>query len=77
MDLGFASQYSYTPLNGGTPSFSAPEQFEDGVAADVRADVYSLGKVLESMANRHFRQLLQNAVFFIYNYHYGQSANYP
>lgn len=33
----------------GTPGFSAPEQFEEGWRADVRADVYALGKVLLCM----------------------------
>lgn len=61
VDLGFASQYSYTSLSGGTPLFSAPEQFSDEGAADVRADVYSLGKVLELMANGHFKSTIRKA----------------
>ncbi len=61
VDLGFASQYSYTPLSGGTPSFSAPEQFSDGASADVRADVYSLGKILETISGGRFRRAVRRA----------------
>lgn len=61
VDLGFSSQYSYAPLSGGTVSFSAPEQFSDGCDGDVRADVYSLGKVLEVLAPGRFRQVVRKA----------------
>ena len=61
MDLGFSSQYSYAPLSGGTVSFSAPEQFSDGCDGDVRADVYSLGKVLEVLAPGRFGKVVRKA----------------
>ena len=35
----------------GTMGYIAPEQLEPGAKADVRADIYSLGKVLQDMAH--------------------------
>lgn len=61
IDLGLASQYSYVPQPGGTPAYSAPEQFSAREGLNVRADVYALGKVLEKMDPGHFRRVVRKA----------------
>ena len=59
IDLGFSSQYSYAPVPGGTPDFSAPEQFAAREGLDVRADVYALGRILALMAPGRWRRVVR------------------
>lgn len=56
IDFGIAHTASMAQLNGkGTPGFSAPEQFEEGGAADdPRVDVYALGATMyAALTGRH------------------------
>ena len=55
IDFGLAKSTREAPVDGGltdpgqalgTPEFMAPEQFRDAQAADIRADIYSLGCTL-------------------------------
>lgn len=61
IDLGFSSQYSYAPVAGGTPDFSAPEQFSAREGLNVRADVFALGKLLAMMAPGCWRRVVRRA----------------
>lgn len=61
IDLGFSSQYSYAPVAGGTPDFSAPEQFSAREGLDVRADVFALGKLLALLAPGRWHKVIRRA----------------
>ena len=56
IDFGLSIEDSQTELkiSGGTKAYAAPELLE-GKKADVRSDIYSLGKVIEQISPRYRR----------------------
>lgn len=51
IDLGFAVSDSFDTTPGLTRQFAAPEQMEQGMPVDCRADIYAIGRIVEYIAD--------------------------
>jgi serine/threonine protein kinase len=58
IDYGFAYQDSYTDTTGGTPGYSAPEQFSHAYPVSAASDIYAIGCILKEyhLTNGHIAE---------------------